>query len=86
MTVKELNQIKAAAYASAESIPEVKDALIYGDCFIYEVSDFNNRQIVVVNHKTQMSDSTIKSVGLNPETATVNMLMRLNRSTKCAEF
>lgn len=87
MTVKEYNKIRRAMFDAAKEIPEVAEALKFGNAFIYDVAQLPDKhEIIVLNNKTQMHDNTLREHGFDPAACTVALKMRLNRATKCAEF
>lgn len=86
MKIADYNKLRAAIYAAAAKDPEVSDALLYNDrVYLYDVIDAKQQHgVLVLTIKTQLNDNTLTERGFDAATARAELIMTLDRKTKCA--
>ena len=86
MTVKELNTIRAAAYAAANEIPEIRNALdVAGVAYVYDVREGDRRELLVLTARTQLNNNTLADHGFTADAA-VHTLLKAQRQTRSIKF
>ena len=86
MKIADYNKLRAAIYADAVKDPEVADALLYNDrVYLYDVTDSKQQHgVLALTAKTQLNDNTLADRGFDAATARTELIMTLDRKTKCA--
>lgn len=86
MTTKELNTIRAAAYAAANEVPEIRHALdVAGVAYVYDVQEGNHRELLVLTARNQLNDNTLSEHGFTTA-AKVSLILVAQRRTKSVKF
>lgn len=86
MTVKELNTIRAAAYAAANEVPEIRHALdVAGVAYVFDVQEGDHHELLVLTARTQLNDNTLAAHGFTADAA-VHTLLKAQRQTKSIKF
>lgn len=86
MTIKEFNTIRAAAYAAANEVPEIRHALdVAGVAYVYDVQEGDHRELLVLTARTQLNDNTLAAHGFSADAA-VHTLLKAQRQTKSVKF
>lgn len=88
MRISDFNKLRAAIFAEAMKNPEIADALRYNNrCYLYDVTDGNQQHgVLVLAAKTQLNDNTLTQHGFDAATARADLVLTLNRDTRCAAF
>lgn len=88
MKIADYNKLRISVFLEATKNQEIADALKYNDmCYLYDVVDAKQQHgVLVLTAKTQLNDNTLKENGFDAETARANLVLCLNRTTKCATF
>lgn len=87
MTVKEYSALCAKIYADAvESSEDIRNTLeISGVAMVWEIRQADGKHaILVTSRKSQLNSFTLKELGFDPDLATAQLRMTLNRQTRCA--
>lgn len=75
MTVKELNLLKRKMWDILMENPEISHKVkTCGKAIVYDVSDFHNHGIMIVNRREQINDNTISEKGFNTNDAVIKYL------------
>lgn len=79
MTVKELNLLKRKMWDVLMENPEINCKVkTCGKAMVYDIADFNNHAIMIVNQPTQVNDNTISDLGINVEKCTIKRLFTVS--------
>ena len=79
MTVKELNLLKRKMWDVLMENPEISNKVkTYGKAIVYNISDFHNRIIMIVDNPKQVNDNTIAEKGINAEKCDVRKLFTVS--------
>lgn len=79
MTVKELNLLKRKMWDVLMENPEInRKVKTCGKAMVYDIADFNNHAIMIVNQPTQVNDNTISDLGINAEKCTIKRLFTVS--------
>ena len=88
MTVKELNLLKRKMWDVLMENPEISNKVktcginrkvkTCGKAMVYDIADFNNHAIMIVNQPTQVNDNTISDLGINAEKCTIKRLFTVS--------
>lgn len=79
MTVKELNLLKRKMWDVLMENPEISHKVkTCGKAIVYNISDFHNRIIMIVDNPKQVNDNTIAGKGINAEKCNVKKLFTVS--------
>lgn len=79
MTVKELNLLKRKMWDVLMENPEISHKVkTCGKAIVYDISDFHNRIIMIVDNPKQVNDNTIAEKGINTEKCDVRKLFTVS--------
>ena len=79
MTVKELNLLKRKMWDVLMENPEISHKVkTCGKAIVYNISDFHNRIIMIVDNPKQVNDNTIAEKGINAKKCDVRKLFTVS--------
>ena len=79
MTVKELNLLKRKMWDVLMENPEISHKIkTCGKAIVYDIADFNNHIIMIVNNPKQINNNTISEKGIDAEKCTVKKLFTVS--------
>lgn len=79
MTVKELNLLKRKMWDVLMENPEISHKVkTCGKAIVYNISDFHNQIIMIVDNPKQVNDNTIAEKGINTGKCDVRKLFTVS--------
>lgn len=87
MTVKEFNLLKRKMWDVLMENPEISHKVkTCGKAIVYNISDFHNRAIMIVNNPKQVNDNTIAEKGMDAEKCDIRKLFTISADQNIAFF